>query len=40
MTGFFTTDEALEGDGWFPPLSRVGGVLARGVTDGPDEDFE
>jgi len=36
----FTTDEALEGDGWFPPLSRVGGILARGVTDGPDEDFE
>jgi cardiolipin synthase len=36
----FTTAEILKGEGWFPRLERVGGVLARGVTDGPDEDFE
>lgn len=36
----FTTREALEGDAFFPPLPRAGNVLARGVSDGPDEDFE
>src|SRR5207244_812987 len=36
----FTTGESLEGEAWFPRLERVGGVLARGVTDGPDDDFE
>jgi len=36
----FTTGESLEGEGWFPRLERAGQVLARGVTDGPDEDFE
>jgi cardiolipin synthase len=36
----FTTKEALRGEGWFPKLEKVGPVLARGVTDGPDEDFE
>jgi cardiolipin synthase len=36
----FTTGEVLKGDEWCPNLERVGGVLARGVTDGPDEDFE
>ncbi len=36
----FTTGEALKGDAWFPKLDRVGQVLARGVADGPDEDFE
>jgi cardiolipin synthase len=36
----FTTGECLKGEEWFPRLERVGGVLARGVTDGPDEDFE
>ena len=36
----FTTGESLKGEGWFPPPQKVGGVLARGVTDGPDEDFE
>lgn len=36
----FTTEESLEGDLWFPPLERCGSVIARGVTDGPDEDFE
>ena len=36
----FTTGEALRGERWFPPLSACGPVLARGVVDGPDEDFE
>jgi len=36
----FTTDEALRGEAWFPKLEPVGAVLARAVTDGPDEDFE
>lgn len=38
----FTTDEALEGDSWFPPLEPVDGGTAfvRGVADGPDEDFD
>ena len=36
----FTAGEALRGDLWFPKLVPAGPVLARGVTDGPDEDFE
>ncbi|WP_308197882.1 phospholipase D-like domain-containing protein [Anaeromyxobacter oryzisoli] len=36
----FTAGEPLEGEGFFPPLPAAGPVLARGVADGPDEDFE
>ncbi len=36
----FTTKERLDGVAFFPPLPEVGPVLARGVADGPDEDFE
>jgi cardiolipin synthase A/B len=36
----FTTGEPLRGDGWFPEISPAGPVLARGITDGPDENFE
>ncbi len=36
----FTTGESLRGDDWFPPLTGTGSVLARGIPDGPDEDFE
>ena len=36
----FTAGEPLEGEAFFPPLRTAGPVLARGVTDGPDEDFE
>jgi cardiolipin synthase len=36
----FTTGEALRGDAWFPQNESAGPVLARGVTDGPDENFE
>jgi cardiolipin synthase len=36
----FTTGEELRGEVWFPPLEGGGPVLARGIADGPDEDFE
>ena len=36
----FTTGEPLRGDSWFPKIHAEGRVLARGVTDGPDENFE
>lgn len=36
----FTTHEMLEGPRWFPDLAPAGPVAARGITDGPDEDFE
>jgi cardiolipin synthase A/B len=36
----FTTGESLRGEGWFPKPEVAGQVLARGVPDGPDEDFE
>jgi len=36
----FTTGEALRGDSWFPKTESAGPVLARGVPDGPDENFE
>jgi cardiolipin synthase A/B len=36
----FTTGEALRGEDWFPQLESAGPVLARGIPDGPDEDFE
>ncbi len=34
------TGEALEGERWSPPLHPRGPVLARGVSSGPDDDFE
>lgn len=36
----FTTGVHLEGEDWFPGLEPRGGVAARGIPDGPDEDFE
>jgi cardiolipin synthase len=36
----FSTGESLRGDAWFPMPEKTGSVLARGVTDGPDEDFD
>lgn len=36
----FTTQELLEGLDWFPPLSSVGTVAARGIAAGPDADFD
>ncbi len=34
----FCTDEYLRGERWFPAIDEVGEVLARGVSDGPDDD--
>lgn len=36
----FTTGERLDGEAWYPVLSGCGPTLARGVPDGPDEDFD
>ncbi|HET6440158.1 MAG TPA: phospholipase D-like domain-containing protein [Anaeromyxobacter sp.] len=36
----FTTGEELFGPTFFPPPVSAGPVLARGIPDGPDEDFE
>jgi cardiolipin synthase len=36
----FSTGEELTGHSYFPPLGSAGPVLARGIPDGPDEDFE
>ncbi len=37
---YFCTGELLQGECWFPPLEAEGAVMARGIPDGPDEDFE
>lgn len=37
---YFCKREKLEGTAWFPELSPDGTVLARGIPDGPDEDFD
>ena len=34
----FCSGETLGGDAWFPPLTGDGPILARGISDGPDED--
>lgn len=36
---WFTTDEALEGDGWWPEVAPTGTVFARGIHSGPDADI-
>jgi cardiolipin synthase len=36
----FTTREVLDGPVWKPELVKTGDMLARGVLDGPDKDFE
>jgi cardiolipin synthase len=36
----FTTGERLDGVAFFPAIPPAGPVVARGITDGPDEDFE
>ena len=37
----FATGELLDGPDWFPPaIQPAGELLARGLPDGPDEDFE
>lgn len=37
---YFTTGETLRGEIWFPEIKDTGSSFARGITDGPDEDFE
>jgi cardiolipin synthase len=34
------TGEALQGESWFPAIQHQGQTLARGVSSGPDDDFE
>jgi cardiolipin synthase len=36
----FATGEFLKGKKWFPVIEPTGSVTARGIPDGPDEDFE
>lgn len=36
----FSTGEKLEGPAWFPIQELRGGVIARGISDGPDEDID
>lgn len=36
----FTTGECLKGQDWFPDLEPAGGMLARAISDGPDEDLD
>jgi len=36
----FTTQEQLEGETWYPALESPGPIVARGIPDGPDENFE
>lgn len=36
----FATGEELTGPAWFPEVDPQGKILARGIRDGPDEDFE
>ncbi len=37
---YFCTREILVGEKWFPQIDDSGPVAARGIADGPDEDFE
>ena len=36
----FTTGEKLTGPKWFPHINEAGAGLARGIIDGPDEDYD
>ncbi|VAX34613.1 Cardiolipin synthase, ClsA [hydrothermal vent metagenome] len=36
----FCTGESMQGEQWFPCIEPKGTVVARGIPDGPDEDFE
>ena len=36
----FASGESLAGPAWFPSYEAHGDVWARGIADGPDEDFE
>ncbi len=36
----YCTGEVLEGERWFPTIPEAGLVWARGIVDGPDDDFD
>lgn len=36
----FCTGEVLQGEPWFPSIREAGSAIARGIADGPDEDFD
>lgn len=36
----FVSGEKLSGPAWFPSLAPCGETLARGISDGPDEDYD
>jgi len=36
----FTTGKVLEGEQWYPNLDLQGEGVVRGISDGPDEDFD
>lgn len=36
----FSTKEILDGEAWYPELDQAGPILARGISDGPGEDFD
>ncbi len=36
----FSRGEVLNGEPWFPKIEPAGNVIARGITDGPDESFD
>jgi cardiolipin synthase len=36
----FTTEERLKGEAWFPEVPPAGQAIARGIGDGPDEDYD
>lgn len=36
----FCSGEELSGERWFPPQQQKGSVLARGISHGPDEDYD
>lgn len=36
----FATGETLSGPAWFPEIPSDGPILARGISDGPDIDFD
>ncbi len=37
---YASTGETLSGPVWFPPQEEEGDVVARGIADGPDDDYE
>jgi cardiolipin synthase A/B len=36
----FTTHEPINGEIWYPRLTPEGTTMARGIADGPDDDFD